>query len=98
MRIGAYDVVSIQTGRFALDGGAMFGVVPKSQHGWIFAAKKQSKEGGSKKRRRGKSQKGNLEELQQQASKLKDMDPSKFAEMTIQMMDQDKDGSLSREL
>lgn len=30
MRIGAYDVVSIQTGRFALDGGAMFGVVPKA--------------------------------------------------------------------
>ena len=29
MRIGAYDVVSIQTGRFALDGGAMFGVVPR---------------------------------------------------------------------
>ena len=26
MRIGPYDVVSIQTGRFALDGGAMFGV------------------------------------------------------------------------
>ena len=29
MRIGAYDVVSVQTGRFALDGGAMFGVVPR---------------------------------------------------------------------
>ncbi len=29
MKIGAYDVVSIQTGRFALDGGAMFGVVPR---------------------------------------------------------------------
>ena len=29
MRVGPYDVVSIQTGRFALDGGAMFGVVPR---------------------------------------------------------------------
>ncbi len=29
MRIGRYDVHSIDTGRFALDGGAMFGVVPR---------------------------------------------------------------------
>lgn len=29
MQVGPYDVVSIQTGRFALDGGAMFGVVPR---------------------------------------------------------------------
>lgn len=28
MRIGRYDVQTIETGRFALDGGAMFGVVP----------------------------------------------------------------------
>ncbi len=30
MKIGSYDLYSIETGRFALDGGAMFGVVPKN--------------------------------------------------------------------
>jgi glyoxylase-like metal-dependent hydrolase (beta-lactamase superfamily II) len=30
MKIGPYDVCSLETGRFALDGGAMFGVVPKA--------------------------------------------------------------------
>jgi glyoxylase-like metal-dependent hydrolase (beta-lactamase superfamily II) len=30
MRIGNYDVYPIETGTFALDGGAMFGVVPKT--------------------------------------------------------------------
>ena len=34
MKIGSYDVHSIETGRFALDGGAMFGVVP-----WVFWSK-----------------------------------------------------------
>ena len=29
MRIGPYEVKAIETGRFALDGGAMFGVVPR---------------------------------------------------------------------
>jgi len=29
MQIGEYEVVTLETGRFALDGGAMFGVVPK---------------------------------------------------------------------
>lgn len=29
MRIGPYEVHSLETGRFALDGGAMFGIVPK---------------------------------------------------------------------
>ena len=29
MKIGAYDIQPIETGRFALDGGAMFGVVPR---------------------------------------------------------------------
>lgn len=29
MRIGIYEVHPVETGRFALDGGAMFGVVPK---------------------------------------------------------------------
>lgn len=29
MKIGPYDIQPIETGRFALDGGAMFGVVPK---------------------------------------------------------------------
>src|SRR5262249_37366603 len=29
VRIGAYDIIPIETGRFALDGGAMFGIVPK---------------------------------------------------------------------
>lgn len=31
MRIGGYEVVSLETGHFSLDGGAMFGVVP-----WVF--------------------------------------------------------------
>ena len=30
MRIGSYDLHAIETGEFALDGGAMFGVVPKT--------------------------------------------------------------------
>lgn len=30
MKIGIYNLVSVETGRFALDGGAMFGVVPKT--------------------------------------------------------------------
>jgi len=34
MRIGAYEVISLETGRFSLDGGAMFGVVP-----WVFWSK-----------------------------------------------------------
>ena len=29
MKIGAYDLYAIETGRFRLDGGAMFGVVPR---------------------------------------------------------------------
>ena len=29
MKIGMYDLYPIETGRFALDGGAMFGIVPK---------------------------------------------------------------------
>ena len=34
MKIGNYTLTSIETGRFALDGGAMFGVVP-----WVFLSK-----------------------------------------------------------
>ena len=34
MKIGSYDIHPIETGRFALDGGAMFGVVP-----WVFWSK-----------------------------------------------------------
>ncbi len=34
MKIGNYELSSIETGRFALDGGAMFGVVP-----WVFWSK-----------------------------------------------------------
>lgn len=30
MKIGNYNIYSIETGRFSLDGGAMFGVVPKN--------------------------------------------------------------------
>jgi glyoxylase-like metal-dependent hydrolase (beta-lactamase superfamily II) len=30
MQIGPYEITPIETGRFALDGGAMFGVVPKN--------------------------------------------------------------------
>ena len=34
MKIGIYDVFPIETGHFALDGGAMFGIVP-----WVFWSK-----------------------------------------------------------
>lgn len=34
MNIGPYEVHSLETGRFALDGGAMFGIVP-----WVFWSK-----------------------------------------------------------
>ncbi len=34
MNIGSYEIHAIETGRFALDGGAMFGVVP-----WVFWSK-----------------------------------------------------------
>jgi glyoxylase-like metal-dependent hydrolase (beta-lactamase superfamily II) len=34
MKIGPYDVIALETGRFSLDGGAMFGVVP-----WVFWSK-----------------------------------------------------------
>ncbi|MBI2620483.1 MAG: MBL fold metallo-hydrolase [Ignavibacteriales bacterium] len=34
MRIGPYQVDAVETGRFALDGGAMFGIVP-----WVFWSK-----------------------------------------------------------
>ncbi|MGB2869935.1 MAG: MBL fold metallo-hydrolase [Bacteroidota bacterium] len=34
MKIGNYEIHSIETGRFALDGGAMFGIVP-----WVFWSK-----------------------------------------------------------
>jgi glyoxylase-like metal-dependent hydrolase (beta-lactamase superfamily II) len=34
MNLGGYEIHSIETGRFALDGGAMFGVVP-----WVFWSK-----------------------------------------------------------
>ena len=30
MKVGAYTLTALETGRFALDGGAMFGVVPKN--------------------------------------------------------------------
>jgi glyoxylase-like metal-dependent hydrolase (beta-lactamase superfamily II) len=30
MKIGDYEILPVETGRFALDGGAMFGVVPKN--------------------------------------------------------------------
>ena len=30
MQINGYEIIPIETGRFALDGGAMFGVVPKN--------------------------------------------------------------------
>jgi glyoxylase-like metal-dependent hydrolase (beta-lactamase superfamily II) len=33
LRIGSFDIVSVQTGTFRLDGGAMFGVVPKVMWG-----------------------------------------------------------------
>jgi glyoxylase-like metal-dependent hydrolase (beta-lactamase superfamily II) len=34
MRIGPYEIHALETGRFALDGGAMFGIVP-----WVFWSK-----------------------------------------------------------
>jgi hypothetical protein len=30
MRIGKYQIYTVETGRFKLDGGAMFGIVPKT--------------------------------------------------------------------
>ncbi|MFN3135585.1 MAG: MBL fold metallo-hydrolase, partial [Candidatus Kryptonium sp.] len=30
MKIGKYEIYAIETGRFKLDGGAMFGIVPKT--------------------------------------------------------------------
>jgi glyoxylase-like metal-dependent hydrolase (beta-lactamase superfamily II) len=30
MKIGSYEIIEIETGRFSLDGGAMFGIVPKN--------------------------------------------------------------------
>lgn len=33
MKIGPYEIFSIETSRFALDGGAMFGIIPKSLWG-----------------------------------------------------------------
>jgi glyoxylase-like metal-dependent hydrolase (beta-lactamase superfamily II) len=30
MRIGPYEIIALETGRFALDGGAMFGSIPKT--------------------------------------------------------------------
>ncbi len=33
IRIGKFDIISVQTGLFRLDGGAMFGVVPKTMWG-----------------------------------------------------------------
>jgi hypothetical protein len=30
LKIGNYKLFTVETGRFALDGGAMFGVVPKN--------------------------------------------------------------------
>ena len=29
MKIGKYELITVETGRFRLDGGAMFGVIPK---------------------------------------------------------------------
>ncbi len=37
MKIGSYDIHAVETGRFRLDGGAMFGVVP-----WVFWSKTNS--------------------------------------------------------
>jgi glyoxylase-like metal-dependent hydrolase (beta-lactamase superfamily II) len=34
MKVGGYEIFSLETGRFALDGGAMFGIVP-----WVFWSK-----------------------------------------------------------
>lgn len=34
MKIGPYEILPVETGRFALDGGAMFGIVP-----WVFWSK-----------------------------------------------------------
>jgi hypothetical protein len=30
LKVGSYEISALETGRFALDGGAMFGVVPKN--------------------------------------------------------------------
>lgn len=40
MKLGAFDIYAVTDGRFRLDGGAMFGVVPKAL--WRNAARRMS--------------------------------------------------------
>ena len=43
MKIGKYELHSIETGRFALDGGAMFGIVPKELWGKLHTSDGQNR-------------------------------------------------------
>ena len=43
MNIGQYELHSIETGRFALDGGAMFGIVPKGIWSRLHSPDKQNR-------------------------------------------------------
>jgi len=43
LKIGDYNLISIETGRFVLDGGAMFGVVPKNLWGKTNPADAQNR-------------------------------------------------------
>ena len=43
MKIGHYKLTSLETGRFALDGGAMFGVIPKNLWVKIIPADQQNR-------------------------------------------------------
>jgi glyoxylase-like metal-dependent hydrolase (beta-lactamase superfamily II) len=42
IKIGNYELIPVETGRFALDGGAMFGVVPKNLWSKIFPADEEN--------------------------------------------------------
>jgi len=43
IRIGSYELLPVETGRFALDGGAMFGVVPKNLWSKSFPADEENR-------------------------------------------------------
>jgi len=43
VKIGSYELHPLETGRFALDGGAMFGVVPKNLWSKSFPADEENR-------------------------------------------------------
>ena len=43
MKIGKYNLYSIETGSFGLDGGAMFGIIPKNLWGKLISSDEQNR-------------------------------------------------------